>query len=149
MAFVFRWAVLTLSVWVSTFIVSGIRYDTWQSLLVAALVLGVLNSFVRPLLVIISLPVVLLSLGLFLVVINALLLMLTSRLVSGFHVDGFWAAVGGSLIVSIVGMLLGARRHPRPRRVVVHETAYGEPSQPSRQDGGGKVIDVPSREFKE
>jgi putative membrane protein len=148
MGFVIRWIVLTLSVWVSTFIVSGIRYDTWQSLMVAALVLGVLNSFVRPLLVLISLPVVLLSLGLFLVVINALLLMLTAKLVSGFHVDGFWSAVGGSLIVSIVGMLFGARRHPRPKRVVVHETVYREPGAPP-PDGGGKVIDVQSRDCGE
>jgi putative membrane protein len=148
MSFLVRWAVLTLSVWVATFIVSGIRYDTNQSLLVAALVLGVLNTLVRPLLVIVSLPVVVLSLGFFLVIINALLLMLTAKLVVGFHVDGFWSAVGGSLIVSIVGMLFGVRRQHRPRRVVVTEAFCREPSgEPPA--GKGRVIDVPFRERKD
>jgi putative membrane protein len=149
MAFLIRWAVLTMSVWVATFIVTGIRYDTTQSLLVAALVLGVLNSLVRPLLVIISLPIVLITLGFFIVVINALLLMLTAKLVSGFHVAGFWSAVGGSLIVSVVGMLFGVRRSPAPQRVVVTETVYNEPHGEQPPAGRGKVIDVPFKETKE
>lgn len=149
MAFLIRWAVLALSVWVATFIVTGIKFDSWQSLVVAALVLGVLNSFIRPLLVLISLPVVVLTLGLFAVAINAFLLMLTSKLVSGFHVDGFWSAVGGALIVSIVGMLFGVRRRQdRPRRVVVTETVYSEPSAGAPRDRG-RVIDVPFEEKKD
>jgi putative membrane protein len=148
MAFVVRWIVLTLSVWVSTFIVTGIRYDTTQSLLVAALVLGVLNTLVRPLLVIISLPVVLVTLGFFIVVINALLLMLTAKLVNGFHVESFWSAIGGALIVSVVGMLLGVRRLHGPKRVVVTETVYREPGGASSA-GRGRVIDVSSRESED
>ncbi len=141
MGFLFRWAVLTLSVWASTYVVRGVSCDTWQSLLVAALVLGVLNTLVRPLLVFISLPVVILSLGLFLVIINALLLMLTAKLVEGFHVSGFWPAVGASLIVSVVGMLLGS---DRPKRGM---TATFDRSGVRRMRGGpppgkGPIIDV-------
>lgn len=149
MAFLIRWAVLTISVWAATFIVTGIRYDTTQSLLAAALVLGVLNSLVKPLLVIISLPIVMITLGFFIVVINALLLILTAKLVSGFHVAGFWSAVGGALIISIAGMLFGVRRAPRPRRVVFTETPHNEPQGGHPPAGRGKVIDVPFTEIEE
>lgn len=148
MSFLIRWAVLTLSVWAATFVIPGISANSGGSLLVAALVLGVLNSLVRPLLVLISLPVVVLTLGFFIVVINAALLMLTSKLVEGFHVAGFWSAVGGALIVSVVGMMFGMQRKQGPRRIVVTETVYGS----SREDpppGKGRVIDVPSSERRE
>jgi putative membrane protein len=140
MGFVFRWAVLTLAVWASTYVIRGVTYDTWQNLLVAALVLGILNTLVKPALVFISLPAVILSLGLFLVIINALLLMLTARLVEGFHVAGFWPAVGASLMVSAVSMLLGAgsRRRPAVRTDTIRfrRQPDGPPS------GKGPIIDV-------
>lgn len=137
-----RWLVLTVAVWVATVIIPGIQADTWQSLVVAALVLGILNAFVRPILLLVSLPLLLLTLGLFLLVINALLLKLTDALVPGFHVNGFWPAVGGSLIISIVGLFLGgigARAARRRTRVVVEERP---PPQKGPPPGKGPIIDV-------
>jgi putative membrane protein len=92
-------------------LVGGIDHrGSWWSLLFVALVFGVLNASVRPLLKLLSLPFLILTLGLFIFVINALMLMLTgwvSRLLGiGFYVDGFWAALLGGLVVSVVSLLL-------------------------------------------
>ena len=105
-----RWLILTLAVWVAAHLVPGITYDHWQNLLIAALVLGILNAFVKPILMLISLPLIFVTFGLFLVLINALLLMATSWLVPGLHVASFWSALGGSLVVSIVGLFFGYSR---------------------------------------
>ena len=88
----------------------GIAYDHWQTLLVAALVFGILNAFVKPVLMLISLPLIFVTFGLFLVLINALLLKATAWLVPGLHVASFWSALGGSLIISIVSLFFGYRR---------------------------------------
>lgn len=102
---------------VATFLLSGITINaaTTQekilTLLFVALIFGVINAAVKPIFQLVSLPVVLLTLGLFLVVINALLLMLTSwvaeKVSLGWHVEGFWTAVVGSVIVSVVSVILG------------------------------------------
>lgn len=105
-----RWLILTLAVWVAAHLVPGIVYDQWQSLLIAALVLGILNAFVKPLLMLISLPLIFVTFGLFLLLINALLLKATAWLVPGLHVASFWSALGGSLVVSIVSLFFGYRR---------------------------------------
>ena len=105
-----RWLILTLAVWVAAHLVPGITYDHWQNLLIAALVLGILNAFVKPILMLISLPLIFVTFGFFLVLINALLLMATSWLVPGLHVASFWSALGGSLVVSIVGLFFGYSR---------------------------------------
>ncbi len=128
--FLLNWLVTALGVLAASEIVPGITHDSWTSLAVAALVLGVLNAVVKPILTLLSLPLVLLTLGLFLVVINAILLMLAGRLVDGFDVDGFWPAAGGALVISVVGMLV---RPPPPRRQAKH---------PVRRPGDGVVIDV-------
>ena len=105
-----RWLILTLAVWVAAHLVPGIAYDHWPNLLVAALVLGILNAFVKPILMLISLPLIFVTFGLFLVLINALLLKATAWLVPGLHVASFWSALGGSLVVSIVSLFFGYRR---------------------------------------
>src|SRR5688572_29903310 len=87
-----RWIITTVAVLVAAHIVSGIRYESWQGLLVATLVLGLLSAFVKPVLVLISLPLLLATLGLFLLVINALLLYVVGHLLKGFHVETFGAA---------------------------------------------------------
>lgn len=138
----FRWVVLTLAVWVATALVPGIRFDSWQSLVIAALVLGILNAFVKPLLLLVSLPLLMFTLGLFIIVINALLLLLTDKLVSGFHVSSFWSAVLGSLIISIVSLFFGAgRRNPPRRRPVMNEPEAPRP-QRGPPPGKGPIIDV-------
>ena len=84
----------------------GIRFDGVLPLLAAAAAVGLLNALLRPVLVFFTLPLVLISLGLFVVVINAALLLLASRLVPGFHVAGFGSALLGSLLVSVLSFLL-------------------------------------------
>src|SRR5882724_8621139 len=90
--FLQRWLITTVAVLVATHVVKGIHYDDWQGLLVATLVLGLLNAFLRPLLMFLSLPLVIVTLGLFTLVINAILLYLVGQIIQGFHVDSFRAA---------------------------------------------------------
>lgn len=80
--------------------------DTYLTALAVALVLGILNVLVKPILIILTLPITLLTLGLFLIVINALLLLLTDAIVPGFTIDGFWWAVFYSILVSVVNVLV-------------------------------------------
>ena len=106
--FVFRWAVTTVSVMIAASIIRGIRYDTTSALILAALLLGILNAFVRPVLLILSAPLILLSLGLFIFVVNGLMLYWVPGVVSGFHVDSFGSAFWGAIVVSIVSWMLSA-----------------------------------------
>lgn len=101
-----RWAVLGVGVALAAAIVPGIDYDTWKTLLVVVVLLGLFNAFLRPILVLFTLPFVLLTLGLGLIVINALLLYAVGRWVDGFEVQGALAAVLGSLIISVTNMFL-------------------------------------------
>ncbi|MBI2439862.1 MAG: phage holin family protein [Lentisphaerae bacterium] len=105
-----RLLILTLAVWVAAYLVPGITYNHWSNLLIAALVLGILNTFVKPILMLISLPLIVFTFGLFLVLINALLLEATAWLVPGLYVASFWSALGGSLVVSIVSLFFGYSR---------------------------------------
>jgi len=91
--------------WLAAEVVPGIAYDSISSLLAAALLLGLINAVLRPILVILTLPITLVTLGLFLLVINAGTLKLTSIFLHGFHVHGFWAALWGALVVSVFGWI--------------------------------------------
>jgi putative membrane protein len=106
--FVFRWIATTVAVMVAASIIHGIRYDTAGSLIGAALLLGILNAFVRPVLLILSAPLILLTLGFFVLVLNGLMLLFVPNLVSGFHVDSFGSAFWGAIIISIVSWMLSA-----------------------------------------
>lgn len=106
--FVFRWAFTTIAVMVASSILHGIRYDSVASLIGAALLLGIFNAFIRPVLLILSAPLILLTLGFFILVVNGLLLLLVPSVVSGFHVDGFGSAFWGAIIISLVSWLLSA-----------------------------------------
>src|SRR6185436_6638797 len=122
--FLKRWAITTVAVLVATHIVNGIHYDNWQGLLVATLLLGLLNAFLRPLLMLLSLPLLILTLGLFTLVINAALLLLVSALLGKDHfmVDGFWTAVLGALIISVVSLLLNSITGTGDARVSVRRS---------------------------
>jgi len=85
---------------------SLIRVSGWWPALVAAFLLGIVNAILRPILVILTFPITLLTLGLFLLVINGLMLWLVAGLVRGFHVNGFWGAFFGSILISIVSWIL-------------------------------------------
>jgi len=100
--------VYTLGLLVAAHVVPGLRLDGLASALVAGLLLGLVNAIVRPVLVVLTFPITLLTLGLFLLVLNAFCLRMTSWLVSGLHVDGFWAAVLGAVVISLVSWVLTA-----------------------------------------
>jgi len=106
--FVFRWAITTIAVMVASSVIHGIRYDTVAALIGASLLLGIFNAFVRPFLLILSAPVILLTLGFFILVLNGLMLLAVPSVVIGFHVDGFWSAFWGAIVISIVSWLLSA-----------------------------------------
>lgn len=106
---VVRWAIVALAVLAAVYIVPGIDVTGTQGFLTVvgmAFVLGILNTLVKPLITLFSLPLIALTFGLFLLVINAAIFGLASWLLPNFSVDGILAALGGSLIVSIVGWLL-------------------------------------------
>ncbi|HSL48389.1 MAG TPA: phage holin family protein [Candidatus Deferrimicrobiaceae bacterium] len=108
MGFLLRIIVYTLALLLAAHVVPGIRLDGLVSALVAGLLLGLVNAIVRPILVVLTFPITLLTLGLFLLVLNAFCLWLVSVFVTGFHVDGFWPAFWGALLVSIVSWVLTA-----------------------------------------
>ena len=106
MGFLARVLVNALAIWLATAIVPGIQARSATTILGAALVLGLINAVVRPILIVLTLPLTLVSLGLFLFVLNAFCLWLTAKLVKGFAVRGFWAALFGAIIVSAVSWAL-------------------------------------------
>jgi putative membrane protein len=107
MRFLFRLLINVVAILIIAHILPGlIRVDGFLAALVAALLLGIVNTIIRPILVILTFPLTLLSFGLFLLVINGLMLWLVSALVSGFHVSGFWGALFGSILISIVSWIL-------------------------------------------
>lgn len=101
-----RWLILTVSILITSYLMEGIHIGGFFSALFAAAILGILNAFFRPILLVITLPINLLSLGFFTFVINALLLMMVSGMIPGFYVAGFGSAVFGSLLISIVSWLI-------------------------------------------
>jgi putative membrane protein len=137
-AFLQRWLVNTLGVVVAAHVIRGIQYDTAVGLLVASLLLGILNAFLRPLMIVLALPLLIVSLGLFMLVINALLLYFVGWLVKPFHVETFGAAFWGALLISGISMV--ANWILGPSEIVIRKTDR-KPPGPS-QDGGGPVIDV-------
>jgi putative membrane protein len=105
--FVFRWLITAFAVFVAANIV-GFGYTGIGCLLGAALLLGIINAFVRPILLFLSLPFILVTLGFFILIINALMLKFVSEIVPCFQVHGFWRAIFGAIIVSFVSWLLSA-----------------------------------------
>lgn len=100
--FLLRAAITALGLWVASELLSGITFDAPSKLILAAIVLGVVNAVVRPLAFILTLPITVVTLGLFLLVLNAGMIGLVAWLVPGFEVSGFWTAMGAALIVSLV-----------------------------------------------
>jgi putative membrane protein len=106
--FLLRWFINALLVILVTYVVPGISVESFWTALLVALVLGVLNAIVRPILVILTLPITLLTLGLFTFVINGLLFWLVSTVVKGFNVDGFWAAFLGAAVLWVFSFITNA-----------------------------------------
>jgi putative membrane protein len=143
--FLQRWLVTTIGVLLADVWVDGIRHQSFGALLEASL-LGLLNAFVRPLLMVISLPLLIFTLGLFTLVINAVLLSLVGGMLQpGFVVEGFGAAFWGGLIISVVSLVVngflgrGAKVHVQGS---IRGTMGRRRAKKKDDDGGGPVIDV-------
>jgi putative membrane protein len=133
MGFLIRLLANALAILAAAYIVPGIDVAGGLSLLAAALVLGLINAVVRPILLFLTLPFTLVTLGLFIFLLNAFCLWLTSWLVKGFDVHGFWAAVIGALIVSVVSWLVNVFLSDRGKVVSITRREHSS---------GGDVIDI-------
>ena len=120
-----QWVVMALGVTLATKLVDGISCDSTATLIVVVLLLNFFNAIIKPVLVLFTLPFIVLTLGLGVVVINALLFMFVGRLVDGFHVAGFWPAVWGALVVSVTNLILSrfTRKAAVPRNEAPAEGA--------------------------
>lgn len=103
-----KWLCLTAAVLFTSYIIDGIYVSGFISAFFTAAALGILNMFFRPILIILTLPINIMTLGLFTFIINALMLKMASGLIPGFHVSGFWAAVFGALVISAVNWFLNS-----------------------------------------
>lgn len=116
MGFIIKVLVTGLAVWVAAYVLPGVHLENdAKTIIIVALVLALLNAIVKPILVILTIPVTIVTLGLFLLVINALMVVWTSKLVDGFKVDGWITALLFSLIVSVVSSILHSIAKDRGR----------------------------------
>ena len=106
--FILHWCITAAALWVASGVFRGLRFADTFSLIVSALLLGFANALVKPLLIVLTLPLTLITFGLFLLVINALMIQLVAALVKGFSVSGFWTAFFASIFVSVLSFLIGA-----------------------------------------
>ena|SRR5260221_362509 len=127
-----RWIVLALGVMLATKIVPGISCNDGTTLIAVVVLLSFFNAILKPLLVLFTLPFIIVTMGLGIIVINALLFLFVGNLVSGFHVAGFWSAVGGAIVVSVTHLVMSG--------------LMGGSKPPSRPPGGPRkrddVIDI-------
>ena len=113
MGIVLRTLIIGLGIWLAAYLVPGVHAKSAGALLWAAIALGLINAFVRPVLVLLTLPFTILTLGLFLLLLNAAMLNLAGWFVDGFEVEGFWSAVFGAIVVSLVSGLCSRFIGPR------------------------------------
>lgn len=111
-----RWGILALGVVIATRLIEGIHCDSGLTLLVVVLLLSFFNAILKPILVLFTLPFILVTMGLGVIVINALLFLFVGKLVHGFEVDGFWPAVGGAIVVSLTNLIVSRFLLPSPRK---------------------------------
>ncbi len=129
-----RWLVLALGVVIATHLIPGIHCSDVGALIAVVVLLSFFNAILRPILVLFTLPFIIVTMGLGIVVINAILFLFVGRLVDGFTVTGFWPAVGGSLVLSATNFVVSAV----PRSTAARRG--GRPPGPPRS--GGDVIDI-------
>lgn len=107
-AFLVHWLIIAAALWVTAYILPGVAVESTRALAVGAIVLGLVNALIRPILTILTLPITILTLGLFYLVVNGLTFLLAAKIVPGFHVSGFWWAVLGALLVSVISSFIGS-----------------------------------------
>ncbi len=137
-AFFIRWILTTASVLVAAQVVDGITYTSWYALLAASLVLGIINAVFKPLLMLLSLPLLFVTFGLFTFVINGFLFFLVGKIVHGFNIASWGSAFWGSLVISIVSLFLkGSSSRTKTTTIPTQN------QRPSRSNNNkDKVIDV-------
>ena len=108
MPFLLHWGITALSLWVASLIFSGLKFDNASSLIASALLLGLANAIIKPLLIVLTLPLTLLTFGLFVLVINALMILLVAWLIKGFKVSTFWTAFFASIFISVLSIVIGS-----------------------------------------
>lgn len=106
--FIIQALVTMAGLWLSARIVPGVDFTNTGSLIAAAVILGLVNAFVRPILVVLTFPITVVTLGLFLLVVNAAMIGLTSVFLGGFVVDGLWAGIGAAIVTGVVSWIAGA-----------------------------------------
>ena len=104
--FIAHWGIMALSLWVAGFVFHGISFSNKQSLFVSALLLGFANAVIRPVIIFLTIPLTLITFGFFLLVINAMMMLLVSALVPGFKVSGFWTAFFASIFIAILSFFV-------------------------------------------
>ncbi len=134
LVFLTRWLVITVAILTASWLLSGISVDSMAAAVIAAAVLGLLNVFIRPILLILTLPLTILTLGVFALVLNAFLLVVVAYFVPGFEVKGFFAAFLGAIIISIVSWI--ANRFIQPREVDNHRPRRTDVIDMERGDDG-------------
>ena len=105
--FLLHWGITALSLWIASFIFKGITFSSKASLLIAALLLGLANAIIRPVIIVLTIPLTMITFGGFLLVINALMMILVSSAVAGFKVSGFWTAFFASIFIAALSFLVG------------------------------------------
>lgn len=110
MPFLIQWLISTAIIMVSAYVLPGVHVSSWWTAVVVAIVLAVVNALIKPVFVLLTLPITIISLGLFLLVINALMIMLVGLLVPGFKVDGFWWALAFSIVLSVFNLVISSQR---------------------------------------
>lgn len=141
-AFFIRWMITTVAVMAASFLIKGIHYNHWQDLLIASLLLGIVNAILKPILMLLSLPILIFTFGLFTMVINSFLLLLVSYFVPGFVVQTWTSAFLGSIVISLVSLFgKGFRFYPK---VTVRKGQMNgdHSSKSSPSSGKGKIIDI-------
>ena len=106
--FLIRWCITTLAVMGASYLIPGISYDSPGILIGAALLLGIINAIIRPVLLLLSLPFIIITMGFFILVINALMLLFVSSMIHGFHVEGFWNALFAGIVIGLISWVLSS-----------------------------------------
>jgi putative membrane protein len=131
-----RWVLTTVAILIVPHLISGVRVDSLGTALWAAAILGILNALIRPVLFLLTLPLTILTLGLFILVINALMFQLAGALVSGLHVASFWSAFFASIIVSLVSWIMSSMVAGGGGETTVFVRRWDNPIDMRRGKGG-------------
>jgi putative membrane protein len=123
--FLVRAVVVGIGLWLASQIVPGIEFRSTETLIAAALLLGIVNAIVRPILIVLTFPITLLTLGLFLLIINGLMIELVASFLKGFVVTGFWPAFFAALVVSLTSWVMSGWIGPPHGRIEVYTARHG------------------------